>query len=100
MHSIVEWSEAPYSEAEIEKIRRFSNPATNPFDRDPRSEAQIAAYKRKEEGRAKIIADYRQFEKYRAQGIGPKSFQTFLKHKLADDEKYKAWMEAYRQLGK
>ena len=44
------------------------------------------------------LADYRQWERYRA-ALGdkvPKTFRSFLKHKLADDEKYKTWLNEYR----
>ena len=29
----------------------------------------------------------------------PKTFETFQRHKLADDEKYHKWMNAYRSGG-
>lgn len=96
LHSIVPWTEDGKSEEEVTRARKFSNPTTNPFDRDPRSEAEIEAYRRKEEGRRKWLEAFKQWEKYREAGIGPKTFNTFLKHKIADDEKYHAWMEAYR----
>ena len=99
LHSLVPFTEAGKTEEQIKEIRRFSDPKTNPFDRDPRSEAQVNAYKRKEEGREAWLDAFRQWEKYRSAGIGPKVFQTFLKHKLAEDEKYQAWVQAYRQLG-
>lgn len=96
LHSIMRWSEKGKTPEEIAEARRFSNPQTNPFTRDPRSEAEIAAYRKKEDARAKWLADFRQWEKYREAGIGPKTFQTFQKHKLLDDDKYHAWVEAYR----
>ena len=96
LHSLTPWSESLVSPQELEAIRKFSNPATNPFDRDPRSEAEIEAYNKKEEGRRKWLEAFKQWEKYRASGIGPKTFNTFLKHKIADDDKYHEWMEAYR----
>lgn len=99
LHSIYPWTEKGKSEKEVNEARRFSSPTTNPFSKDPRSEAEVEAYRRKEEGRALWLAAFRQWEKYRAAGIGPKTFDTFLKHKLAEDEKYKSWMEAYKKLG-
>lgn len=98
LHVLVPWTPQGKSREQIEKIQKFSDPATNPITRDPRSQAQVDAYKRKEEGRAKILADMDQWKKYRLAGIGPASFQTFLKHKLAGDDKYKAWEEAFRKL--
>lgn len=99
LHSLVPFTEAGKTEEEIEAIRKFSDPKTNPFTKDPRSEAQVEAYKRKEEGRALWLQAFNQWEKYRLAGVGPMTFQTFLKHKLAGDEKYQAWQEAFRQSG-
>lgn len=96
LHSLAPWTEAGKSPQELEKIRRFSNPATNPFNKDPRSQAQIEAYNRREEGRNKWLEAFRQWEKYRGFDMGPKTFNTFLKHKIADDDKYREWMETYR----
>ena len=86
---------------ELERIRRFSDPRTNPYSRDPRTKAQIEAYRKKEQGRNRWLRDYRQWEKYRM-ALGdevPKAFATFQKHKLADDEKYKGWLDNYRNRG-
>ena len=58
----------------------------------------IEAYRRKEQGRRRWLADYRQWERYRVT-LGdkcPRSFQTFLRHKRAGDEKYQKWMWEYR----
>ena len=100
LHVLIPWTPAGKTPEQIEKIKRFSNPKTNPLDQDPRSKRQVEEYKRKEEGRAKITADIDQWKKYRIAGIGPASFETFLKHKLAGDEKYEEWAEQYRQLGR
>ena len=87
------------SEEELRKIKEFSSFRTNPPDRDPRTEKQIEAYRLKERGRAKWLADYRQFERYRLTipDATPKTFAAFQRHKQADDEKYKAWEKAYRE---
>ncbi len=98
LHVLIPWTPAGKSKEQIEKIKKFSNFNTNPVTRDPRSQRQVDEYKRKEEGRAKILADIDQWKKMRIAGIGPASFQTFLKHKLANDAKYKEWLAAYRKL--
>lgn len=98
LHVLLPWTPAGRSEEEIQKIKDFSNPKKNPFAKDPRTEKQLKAYRRKEEGRAKWLADYRQWERYRM-ALGdkvPKTFQTFQKHKLAGDDKYKNWEKIYR----
>lgn len=102
LHVLLPWTPAGKSPEEIEKIKEFSNPKTNPFTVDPRSQKQIDAYRRKEAARAKWLRDYRQWEQYRV-ALGdkvPKTFAAFQKHKLAGDEKYKAWLREYRTAGK
>lgn len=98
LHVLLPWTPAGRSEEEIQKIKDFSNPKKNPFTKDPRTEKQIKAYRKKEEGRAKWLADYRQWERYRM-ALGdkvPKTFKTFQKHKIAGDDKYKNWKKLYR----
>ena len=98
-HSIYAWTPAGRSEEEIQKIKDFSNPKKNPFTRDPRTQKQIEAYRKKEQARAKWLSEYRQWESYRMT-VGnpiPKTFSTFQKHKAADDDKYKEWQRLYRQ---
>lgn len=97
-HSIYAWTPAGRSEEEIQKIKDFSNPEKNPFTRDPRTEKQIEAYRKKEAARAQWLRDYRQWERYRMT-VGdpiPKTFATFQKHKAAGDEKYRLWQKEYR----
>lgn len=98
LHSLRPWTPAGRTPEELERIKRFSNPKTNPYSRDPRTEAQIKAYRNKEKGRAKFLRNYRQWEKYRTT-LGdevPKTFATFQRHKLAGDEKYGYWEYLYR----
>lgn len=102
LHVLLPWTPAGRSEEEIEKIKKFSSFKTNPPSIDPRTKKQIVAYRRKEQGRAKWLREYRQWERYRMT-LGdrvPKTFATFQKHKRADDEKYKEWMELYREAGR
>lgn len=98
LHSISPYTEAGRSAKEIQEIKDFSNPAKNPYSRDPRTEKQIEAYRAKEQARAQWLAEYRQWERYRIT-LGdkvPKTFATFQKHKIADDDKYKNWEKLYR----
>lgn len=99
LHVITPWTVAGRTPEEIQKIKDFSNPRKNPFTVDPRSQKQIEAYRDKEKARTKWLDDYRQFERYRVTipDDTPKTFNTFLKHKLADDEKYQNWMKLYRE---
>ena len=99
LHSIHSFTEAGRSAKEIQEIKDFSNPAKNPYSRDPRSQKQIEAYRAKEQARAKWLREYRSWESYRLT-LGdkvPKTFATFQKHKAADDEKWKTWRKLYRE---
>nr|WP_325301094.1 phage minor capsid protein [uncultured Oscillibacter sp.] len=97
LHALIPWTPAGRTAEEIRSIKDFSNPAKNPFDRDPRTEGQIADYRKKEAARRRWLEDYRQWERYRAAGVGPKTFETFRKYKLADGELYKLWKLDYRR---
>lgn len=102
LHILEAWTPAGRTPEEIQKIKDFSNPKKNPFTVDPRSEKQIAAYRKKEIARRHWLQNYKQWESYRIT-LGdkvPKTYQTFEKHKLADDEKYKEWKRLYREVDK
>ena len=101
LHSLVKWTEDYKTDEEIRQAREFSSFETNPKTNDPRTEAQIEAYRSKERQRAAYRRNLDQFDRYTKAGIEdfPKSMATFLKHKQADDDKYKAWMAAYRKRG-
>lgn len=102
LHVLVPWTTAGRTPEEIQKIKDFSNPRKNPFSVDPRSEKQIKAYRIKEAARRRWLANYRQWERYR-ETLGdkvPKTYQTFERHKKADDEKYKNWQRLYREANK
>lgn len=99
LHVLMPWTTAGRTPEEIQKAKDFSNPKKNPYSVDPRSKAQIESYRKKEAARAKWLDSYKQWEKYRVTipDDTPKTFNTFLKHKLADDEKYQKWMKLYRE---
>ena len=97
LHVLLPWTPMGRTPEEIQKIKDFSSPAKNPYSVDPRTQKQIDAYRNKETARRHWLADYRQWERYRMT-LGdkvPKTFETFAKHKQADDEKYRKWMKEY-----
>lgn len=109
LHQIIRWTPMGRSEEELQKIKDFSSFEKNPVTRDPRTQKQIEAYRKKEEARARFLRDYKQWEKYR-ETIGdpiPKRFETFQKHKYAvldpetgkytADDKFKLWESDYRK---
>ena len=98
LHSLSAWTPAGHSAEEIQRIKDFSSPAHNPFTRDPRTQKQVEAYRKKETARRHWLQNYRQWEQYRMT-LGdkiPKTYQTFEKHKKRNDENYKAWQREYR----
>lgn len=99
LHVLLPWTAAGRTPEEIQKIRDFSDPKKNPFTVDPRSKKQIEDYRKKENARRRWLERYRQWERYRLT-LGdrvPKTYQTFERHKLAGDEKYKEWERLYRE---
>lgn len=99
LHVLLPWTSAGRTPEEIKKIKNFSNPAKNPFSVDPRTKKQIEAYRKKERARAKWLNDYRQWERYKT-ALGdniPKTFDTFVRHKRLNDERYKQWKRKYAE---
>ena len=99
LHVLLPWTPAGRTPEEIQKIKDFSNPSKNPFSRDPRTQKQIEAYRQKETARRHWLATHRQRARYRMT-LGnkvPRTFETFQRHKAADDEKYKDWERLYRE---
>lgn len=99
LHAVLPWTSAGRTPEELQAIKDFSNPEKNPFTRDPRTQKQVEAYRNKERAREKWLADYRQFEKYRLTipNATPKSFDTFLKNKMANSEQYRLMKLDYQR---
>lgn len=98
LHVLMPWTDVGRSEEEIQKIKDFSSFKKNPPTRDPRTQQQIDAYRKKERARAVWLQDYRQWERYRM-ALGndvPKTFETFQKYKQTNSIKYKRLEYLYR----
>lgn len=99
LHVLIPWTPAGRTAEEIQEIKDFSNPKKNPFTLDPRNQKEREAYRKKEKAREEWLRMYRQWERYRMT-LGdkvPKTYQTFEKHKMADDDKYHSWERLYRE---
>lgn len=99
LHVLIPWTPAGRTPEEIQKEKDFSNPRKNPFTRDPRTQKQIDAYRKKESARTQWLKNYRQWENYRMT-LGnkiPKTYQTFERHKQANGETYQNWQKLYRE---
>ena len=98
LHVLKPWTTFGRTDEEIQKKKDFSSFKKNPPTRDPRTDKQIEAYRNKEKARAKWLADYKQWEKYRI-ALGddvPKTFEIFRKYKQTDSNKYKRLEYLYR----
>lgn len=62
LHSLVKFTEMGKSEKQLQKIREFSSPETNPLTHDPRSKKQIQEYREKERRRAAKLRELRKKE--------------------------------------
>lgn len=99
LHSLIKYTTIGKTDEQIRKDIAFSDPTLNPLSRDPRTKKQIKAYREKEQNRRKLLADMKQWRKYRAV-LGDKAyktFETFRKHKQADDAVYKKLQAEYRK---
>lgn len=99
LHSIVKYTELGKTDKQIQKMRDFSNPETNPLDIDPRSKKQIKAYREKERNRAQLRADIKQMHDYR-DVLGsevPKDITRFRKLKYEKPDKWAELKSEYRK---
>ena len=98
LHSLMRYTTKGKTPEQIQKDIDFSDPTLNPITHDPRTKKQIAAYKAKERQRRKLLNDIKQWKRYKSVlgGSMPKTYATFQKHKLANDDTYKKWMREYR----
>lgn len=99
LHTLLPWTPMGLTDKQIKEIEDFSSYKKNPPTKDPRTQKQIEEYRKKETARAKWLRDYREWEDLQM-ALGdkaPKTFQTFQKHKLANNKKYKEWKEKYRK---
>lgn len=102
LHVILKYYEEGKAVDEIEAIREFSSLERNPVSIDPRPAEEVKRYREQQRGRQKLLDAAEQFERYKII-LGdqmPKTFQTFLKHKVTDSEKYQNWKRKYREMNK
>lgn len=97
-HTIAKWVEAAHTPEQIEAFRKFSNPLTNPYSNDPRSQAEIKRYKERERVMGLEAASEREYRKLMqyipVSELG--SWINFHKHFIKKDDKYKKLLEKYR----
>jgi hypothetical protein len=98
-HTLAKWVERAHTPVEIAAMRQKSDPLTNPFDEDPRTEKQIKAYKERERVMGIEAASVRQYRKLLqyipANRLG--SWVKFHKHYIMKDDYYKSLMTEYRE---
>lgn len=100
--SLARYTEAGKTEQQVERMRERSSFEKHPADIDPRSKREIEAYRTKERNRARLLAEQKQWQRYRQADVPgiPRTFQTFQKHKRLGDEKYREWLKEYRKVEK
>ena len=59
LHTLIKFTEMGKSDKQLQQIREFSSPITNPTDIDPRTKKQKEAYNTKTENRARLLAKMR-----------------------------------------
>lgn len=69
LHTLVPYTETGKSEKQIQRMREFSSPETNPVTHDPRTTKQIEAYREKERRRAKKLRELRKEQEKRSNFI-------------------------------
>lgn len=99
-HTIAKWVEAAHTPEQIEAYRKFSNPLTNPYSVEQRTEEEIKRYKKRERVMGIEAASEREYRKLMqyipVSELG--SWITFHKHFIKKDDKYKKLLEKYRNL--
>ena len=99
-HVLARYVERARTPLEIQQMRNFSNPATNPYSIDPRTEEKVLEYKERERKMAKhnaILREYRRLLPF----LGAKKLGNFLQfkaHYLAKDKKYQSILDAYDKI--
>lgn len=99
LHVLLPWTDAGMTEQEIAELKRKSSFATNPPDVDPRTENQRRLYREQQRARQRELDTYKQWERYRL-ALGdkvPKRWETFVRHKKANDQVYKKWLQEYKK---
>lgn len=99
LHVLLPWTDAGMTEQEIAELKRKSSFATNPPDVDPRTEKQRRLYREQQRARQRELDTYKQWERYRL-ALGdkvPKRWETFVRHKKANDQVYKKWLQEYKK---
>ncbi|WP_312281380.1 phage minor capsid protein [Oscillibacter sp.] len=100
LHTLTPYSTIGMTQGEIERDQVISSFRSNPPSFDPRSDEAIKAYRQQQAGRQKYLRMLHEYQRYRM-ALGdkmPKTAQTFIKHKMANDQKYKQWKELYSRL--
>lgn len=99
-HVLMPYSTVGLTKEQIERDKVFSSFRSNPPSMDTRSAEQIGAYRKQQAGRQKYLRMLQEYQKYRM-ALGdkvPKTAQTFIKHKMYNDETYRNWKEQYSRL--
>ncbi len=96
-HTFYKWTEKGKSNEEIKAMQDKSSFTKNPPKiKNVQSEKEYSEYKQKLQGERKFHQAEQEWHKWKENGFDTK-FWTFLKHKMANDDKYKAWRQIYNK---
>jgi len=99
MCSLVRYTTAGKTDAQIQREKDFSSFEKRPADVDYRSKRSREAYREKEKARAKLLRDRDQWKRYKAAlGDDVPGFEAFRRNKLAGSKKYQKLESEYRSL--
>ena len=95
-HIFIEWTEKGKTQEEIQAMRQFSSFTSNPPNpQNAYAEEEYNAYQKKIQGERKFMQAEKEWREWRRKGFAT-TFRTYLKHKVANNEKYKEWKKQYK----
>lgn len=97
-HTVAKWVEKAHTPEQIEAFRKFSNPLTNPYSVEQRTQEEVKRYKERERVMGIEAASEREYRKFMqyipVSELGP--WIKFHKHFLKKDDFYKKLLEKYK----
>ena len=101
LHTLVKFTERGKTNRELQTIRNRSSFEKNPPAMNKLNAKELKAWQNKTKGEQQLNADWKQWSKYKdVLGSNVPHFETFLKHKMLADDKYKSWVSAFRKANK
>ena len=98
-HTIAKWVERTHTQEQIDAYRKYSNPLTNPYEKEQRTNNEIKRYKERERIMGIEAASERTYRKFMqyipVSELG--SWLTFHKHFVKKDAKYQKLLAKFKE---